>query len=283
MALGAAVGVSVPEARRRARRAAVYCRHGRRRHRHRRLRLGVVAHRADDLSALYVRRHRRHLPFAHGERPDWDERMDDFAGYVVDAVREATPTRRSSSATVRARSSPSRCSTARFDARPGARPARAAAAAAHHRRQPSHHRLSPRGAVVPRPIEAAGTRARPRLGRLPVAPRHHEFLAVRSGRRARHRDSAPSGATRWCVAISFRDLWIPGELQPAPWRFFKAHFQFLTANERLGAAYDYYLICCGPLDLMSRAHQGRTRRSGPGGGPDQLRHGIELPAIAYLV
>jgi len=27
----------------------------------------------------------------------------------------------------------------------------------------------------------------------------------------------------------------------------------LLANERLGAAYDYYLICCGPLDLMTRA------------------------------
>ena len=25
--------------------------------------------------------------FAHGERPDWDERLDAFAGYVVDAVR----------------------------------------------------------------------------------------------------------------------------------------------------------------------------------------------------
>ena len=35
------------------------------------------------------------------------------------------------------------------------------------------------------------------------------------------------------------------------WRFFKAHFQFLMANERRGAAYDYYLICCGPLDLVT--------------------------------
>ena len=55
------------------------------------------------------------------------------------------------------------------------------------------------------------------------------------------------------VAISFRDLWKPGNFGRRRWRFFRAHFQFLMANERLGAAYDHYLICCGPLDLVSRA------------------------------
>jgi pimeloyl-ACP methyl ester carboxylesterase len=55
------------------------------------------------------------------------------------------------------------------------------------------------------------------------------------------------------VAISFRDLWKPGNFGRRRWRFFRAHFQFLMANERLGAAYDYYLICCGPLDLVTRA------------------------------
>jgi pimeloyl-ACP methyl ester carboxylesterase len=55
------------------------------------------------------------------------------------------------------------------------------------------------------------------------------------------------------VAISFRDLWKPGNFGRRRWRFFRAHFQFLFANERLGAAYDYYLICCGPLDLVTRA------------------------------
>lgn len=55
------------------------------------------------------------------------------------------------------------------------------------------------------------------------------------------------------VAISFRDLWRPGNFSRRRWRFFQAHFQFLLANERPGAAYDYYLICCGPIDLMARA------------------------------
>ena len=55
------------------------------------------------------------------------------------------------------------------------------------------------------------------------------------------------------VAVSFRDLWPAENFGRRRWRFFRAHFQFLHANERTGAAYDYYLICCGPVDLVTRA------------------------------
>ncbi len=55
------------------------------------------------------------------------------------------------------------------------------------------------------------------------------------------------------VAVNFRDLWTPGSFGRRRWHFFRAHFQFLYANEQLGAAYDYYLICCGPIDLVTRA------------------------------
>jgi hypothetical protein len=55
------------------------------------------------------------------------------------------------------------------------------------------------------------------------------------------------------VVIGFRDLWNPDGFSLRRWRFFKAHSQYLLANERLGAAFDYYLICCGPLDLLTRA------------------------------
>jgi len=54
------------------------------------------------------------------------------------------------------------------------------------------------------------------------------------------------------VAISFRDLWRPDGFGRRRWRFFRAHFQFLLANERTGAPYDYYLICCGPEGLAER-------------------------------
>jgi hypothetical protein len=82
------------------------------------------------------------------------------------------------------------------------------------------------------------------------------------------------------VAISFRDLWEPGNFGRRRWRFFKAHFQFLMANERLGAAYDYYLICCGPIDLMTRATQPdeAVAAMAPKAGSHRGRgQGIELP------
>jgi hypothetical protein len=79
------------------------------------------------------------------------------------------------------------------------------------------------------------------------------------------------------VAISFRDLWKPGDFGLRRWRFVKTHFQFLLANERLGAAYDYYLICCGPLDLVTRATKPQeaiaamAAKRGPDGDPATAR------------
>ncbi len=43
------------------------------------------------------------------------------------------------------------------------------------------------------------------------------------------------------------------EIRLQPWH--KAHAQFLMANARPGMIYDYYLICCGPSDLMSRVNK----------------------------
>lgn len=55
------------------------------------------------------------------------------------------------------------------------------------------------------------------------------------------------------VTICFRDLWGAGPFGLQRRRVSKAHTQFLMANERRRAAYDYTLICCGPLDLMTQA------------------------------
>jgi pimeloyl-ACP methyl ester carboxylesterase len=55
------------------------------------------------------------------------------------------------------------------------------------------------------------------------------------------------------VPVRFRDIVKPENYPRFRWRFFRLHFQFLMANERLGAAYDYFMICCGPFDLMTRA------------------------------
>ncbi len=47
------------------------------------------------------------------------------------------------------------------------------------------------------------------------------------------------------------------DVQLRSWPFGRAHAQFLTANERPGGSYDYYLICCGPCDLMTWATKPR--------------------------
>lgn len=36
------------------------------------------------------------------------------------------------------------------------------------------------------------------------------------------------------------------------WRFFRVHFQFIMAND-LADAYDFFMFLCGPIDLVSRA------------------------------
>jgi pimeloyl-ACP methyl ester carboxylesterase len=55
------------------------------------------------------------------------------------------------------------------------------------------------------------------------------------------------------VPVRFRDIVTPQNYPRFRWRFFELHFQFLRANQRRGVAYDYFMICCGPFDLMTRA------------------------------
>ena len=255
------------------------------RHRHRRRRFCILslAHRAQTYLLYLCDDGISTYQFAHRQRPDWEERMDIFAGYVVDAVRNSGR-RRSHCRRPQLRdlSLPSMCSTAR------SRAIRRSAATDHGCAcSPSapiaDHRFPSAGAVVPRPHPAAGGRGRHRLGRLPVAPRHHEFLAVRSGCRSRYRVQSRPAQSDASLPISFRDLWVPGNFGRRRWRFFRAHFQFLLANERLGAAYDYYLICCGPLDLMTRGDQPDEAVAAIAakiGTISPLHRRIELPAIA---
>lgn len=191
--------------------------------------------------------------FARHERRDWEERMEIFAGYVVDAVRDSD----ADEAIIVGHSSGSFLAVDVLDRALTRDPQ----LSEHGRRV----RLLTVGANLP--IIGFNPEAnwfRNRLRRLAVAPdidwvdyqsRHdimnfwpfdpvagHDIVLEDDERRN------PQG-----VAISFRDLWKPGNFALRRWRFFRAHFQFLMANERLGAAYDYYLICCGPLDLVTRA------------------------------
>jgi hypothetical protein len=198
----------------------------------------------DDVASTYQ--------YAHRQRPDWDERMETFAGYVVDAVREKD----ADEVVIVGHSSGSFLAVDVLDRALTRDPALG--------RHGPKVRLLTIGANLPIVgFHRAAQWFRDKIARLAVAPdigwvdyqsRHDIMNFWPFDPVADHgiKLAAPRRNPR-VVAISFRDLWIPGNFGRRRWRFFQAHFQFLLANERLGAAYDYYLICCGPFDLMTRA------------------------------
>ena len=47
------------------------------------------------------------------------------------------------------------------------------------------------------------------------------------------------------LEVRFRDLILPENYPSFRLHFFNIHFQFIKANQRLGAAYDYFHWCCG--------------------------------------
>jgi pimeloyl-ACP methyl ester carboxylesterase len=198
----------------------------------------------DDSSSTYE--------FAHRRRPDWEKRMDTFAGYVADAVRQSD----ADEAIIVGHSSGSFLAVDVLD--------RALA------RDPALGRRGVRLALLTiganLPIIGFHPKAqwfRDRLRRLAVAPditwidyqSRHDIMNFWPFDPVSGNGIAlgPERRNPLVVAISFRDLWIPSGFTRRRWRFFQAHFQFLLANERPGAAYDYYLICCGPFDLVTRA------------------------------
>ena len=192
--------------------------------------------------------------FANRQRPDWEERLETFAGYVVDAVRRSD----ADEVLIVGHSSGSFLAVEVLD--------RALT------RDPALGRHGPKLALLTiganLPIVGFHPRAewfRDRLRRIAVAPdvdwvdyqsRHDVMNFWPFDPVAGHGIVVgPERRNPQVVAISFRDLWAPNAFRRRRWRFFQAHFQFLMANERLGAAYDYYLICCGPFDLAARANR----------------------------
>jgi hypothetical protein len=198
----------------------------------------------DDVSSTFQ--------FAHRKRPDWEQRMQTFAGYVVEAVRNSD----ADEVVIVGHSSGSFLAVDVLDRALALDPALG-------RRGPPV-RLLTIGANLPIiGFHAKAQWFRDRLLRLALAP-DIDWIDYQS----RHDimnfwpfdpitdhgiDPGPERRNPKVVSISFRDLWTPGNFGRRRWRFFRAHFQFLLANERPGAAYDYYLICCGPFDLATRA------------------------------
>jgi hypothetical protein len=198
----------------------------------------------DDVTSTYQ--------FAHRRRPDWEERMETFAGYVVDAIRSSD----ADEAVIVGHSSGSFLAVDVLD--------RALARDPDLGQRVPRVRLLTIGANLPIiGFHAAAQWFRDRIGRLAQA-RDIDWVDYQS----RHDimnfwpfdpvaghgiELPPQRQNPLVVPVSFRDLWMAEGFSRRRWRFFQAHFQFLRANERPGAAYDYYLICCGPVDLVTRA------------------------------
>ena len=227
--------------------------------------VGVVAGLGSFASILWLTERKTYLlylcddcastyQFVNRRRPDWEERLETFAGYVVDAVRQSD----ADEVVIVGHSSGSFLAVEVLD--------RALT------RDPELGRHGPKVALLTvggnLPIVGFHRQAqwfRDRLRRLAVAPdiawvdyqsRHDVMNFWPFDPIAGHGIVlGPERRNPQVVAISFRDLWAPGDFSGRRWRFFRAHFQFLMANERLGAAYDYYLICCGPFDLATRANR----------------------------
>jgi pimeloyl-ACP methyl ester carboxylesterase len=53
------------------------------------------------------------------------------------------------------------------------------------------------------------------------------------------------------VPVRFREIIKPEHYNLFRWKFFRVHFQFVMANE-LPHAYDFFMIVCGPIPLRER-------------------------------
>ncbi len=190
--------------------------------------------------------------FAHRQRPDWEQRMDIFAAYVVEAIRASD----ADEAVIVGHSSGSFLAVDVLD--------RALARDPDLGKRVPRVRLLTIGANLPIVgFHAEAQWFRDRIERLALSSdidwvdyqSRHDIMnfwpfepvaghGIALGPRKRNPKVVP---------VNFRDLWHAENFDRRRWRFFEAHFQFLRANERAGAAYDYYLICCGPIDLVTRA------------------------------
>jgi hypothetical protein len=195
------------------------------------------------------------LQFTDRQRPDWDERLDLFAGYLVERAQTAAV----DEIVVVGHSSGSFLAIDVV--------ARALA------RDPDLGRHGPRlsvltvGANLPAVgFQPTGGWFRERLRRVAME-RDVDWVEYQSRKDimsffpfdpvAGHGlDLGPERHNPTVVPISFHDIIKPESYASFRWRFFRVHFQFVMANER-PAAYDYYMIVCGPFPLALRAEQPR--------------------------
>jgi len=190
------------------------------------------------------------MQYVRRQRPDWDERLEAFAGYVVEAARAAAVDEifivGHSSGSFLAVDVLTRALMR--DPKLGAHGVRVT--------------LLTVGANLP--IVGFHPRAgwfRDRLAHLAAQPsidwvdyqsRRDIMNFFRFDPLAAHGiDPQQSKINLRVVPVQFREIVSPKTFSRLCWHFFEMHFQFLRANER-PAAYDYFMIVAGPFSLRTR-------------------------------
>ena len=188
--------------------------------------------------------------FSHRQRPEWDQRIDRFAEYLVKVARESD----AEEIVVVGHSSGSFLGTEIL--------ARAL------KLDPSLGRHGPRIVLLTIggnfPIvgfHATSKDFRDHLRLLAVEP-SIDWIDCQSRKDvmnfypfdpiAGHGiDVGPARRNPTIAPVRFREIIKPEHYNVFRWKFFRVHFQFVMANER-PHAYDFFMIVCGPIPLRDR-------------------------------
>lgn len=188
--------------------------------------------------------------FSHRQRPDWDVRIDRFAQHLVDVARTSD----AGEIVLIGHSSGSFLGTeimARaLDIDPDL-----------GRHGPRIVLLTIGGNLPIVGFHATSTDFRAHLRRLAVEP-SIDWIDCQSRKDvmnfypfdpiAGHGiDAGPDRRNPTIVPVRFREIIRPENYGKFRWKFFRVHFQFVMANER-PHAYDFFMICCGPVALLRR-------------------------------
>ena len=188
--------------------------------------------------------------FAHRLEPAWDQRIDRFAQYLVDAVGNSD----AEEIVIVGHSSGSFLSVEilaralKLDPDIG-------------RRRPRIVLLTIGGNLPIVGFHAASQDFREQLRRLAVEP-SIDWIDCQARKDVMNfypfdpiaGHGIDVGANRCnplIVPVRFRDIIDPAHYNLFRWQFFRVHFQFVMANER-PQPYDFFMIACGPVTLRER-------------------------------
>jgi hypothetical protein len=188
--------------------------------------------------------------FSHRQRPDWDQRIDRFAQYLVNVARESD----AEEIVIVGHSSGSFLGVEIL-----ARALQLDPALGRHGSRIVLLTLGGNFPIVG--FHAASRDFRDHLGLLAIEP-SIDWIDCQSRKDVMNfypfdpvgGHGIDVGAARrnpTIVSVRFREIIKPEHYNLFRWKFFRVHFQFVMANER-PHAYDFFMIVCGPIPLRER-------------------------------